>query len=86
MRPYVPEEYVSNPVYNAPNDEEEKLANAAKYARRQVAALTKQKAVSAAEAKILHQSQQVVAQLPQTNAQMHPKTGKQRRKRSRKGA
>ncbi|KAG3046505.1 hypothetical protein PC121_g20626 [Phytophthora cactorum] len=38
IRPYVPAEYRSDPIYDAPTEEEERLANEAKQARRKASA------------------------------------------------
>ncbi|ETI56782.1 hypothetical protein F441_00796 [Phytophthora nicotianae CJ01A1] len=37
VRPYVPREFASDPVYDAPTDEKERLSNEAKRARRKIA-------------------------------------------------
>jgi hypothetical protein len=51
VRPYVPMEFRSEPIYDAPNDEEEQLANEAKKARRKASAKRKKVATATAEAK-----------------------------------
>ncbi|KAE8903579.1 hypothetical protein PF007_g27841 [Phytophthora fragariae] len=51
VRMYVPDEFRSDPMYDAPNDEEEQKANEAKKARRKASAKKKKVASTAAEAK-----------------------------------
>ncbi|KAE8884544.1 hypothetical protein PF003_g31435 [Phytophthora fragariae] len=51
VRMYVPDEFRSDPIHDAPNDEEEQKANEAKKARRKASAKKKKVATTAAEAK-----------------------------------
>jgi hypothetical protein len=51
VRPYVPMEFRADPIYDAPNDDEEQLANEAKQARPKAPAKRKKVATAAAEAK-----------------------------------
>ncbi|KAE9331360.1 hypothetical protein PF008_g15476 [Phytophthora fragariae] len=44
VRPYVPKEYLNDPIYDAPNDEEEKIAKTAGQERRKAAAKKKKAA------------------------------------------
>ncbi|KAG6609058.1 uncharacterized protein IUM83_13352 [Phytophthora cinnamomi] len=88
---YVPEEYRSDPIYDAPNEEEEQKANEAKQARRKAAAKWKRSTNTSAEAK---ESTDVTEEggrgandagvEEQDKEAAAPQSGKQRRKRSRK--
>ncbi|KAE9235276.1 hypothetical protein PF002_g11589 [Phytophthora fragariae] len=83
VRMYVPDEFRSDPIYDAPNDEEEQKANEAKKARRKASAKKKKVTTTAAEAK-------ETASVPageageQESEAAGPKQAKQPRKRARK--
>ncbi|KAF1783263.1 hypothetical protein GQ600_6521 [Phytophthora cactorum] len=51
VKPFVPHQYASVPIYAAPTDEEERMANEAKQARRKASAQKNKKCIDAAEAK-----------------------------------
>ncbi|KAE9055913.1 hypothetical protein PF010_g31965 [Phytophthora fragariae] len=80
VRMYVPDEFRSDPIYDAPNDEQEQKANEAKKARRKASAKKKKVTTTAAEAK-------ETASVPageQESEVAGPKQAKQPRKRARK--
>ncbi|ETM42735.1 hypothetical protein L914_11669 [Phytophthora nicotianae] len=90
VRPYVPSEFASDPLYAAPTDEEERHAKEAKQARRSASAKKKKKKRDAAdcdEAKVApvdceEENEDCANVLKATSAQ--PNTGTRSRKRAKK--
>jgi hypothetical protein len=88
VHPYVLMEFRADPIYDAPNDEEEQLANEAKKACCKASAKRKKVATAAAEAKdaapVPQEGEAVALAGEKESEAADPKAGKQRRKRARK--
>lgn len=81
VKPYVPVEYASDPIYAAPTDEEERLANEEKQSRRKASSQKKKKSASCLEGQAMTNP---VSMDVTTDSTTHPKTCKLTRKRARK--
>ncbi|KAG4226612.1 hypothetical protein PC116_g24988 [Phytophthora cactorum] len=89
IRPYVPAEYRSDPIYDAPTEEEERLANEAKQARRKASAKKKKAAADTSGAKATpteHTEGESTENGTQMNVSVDSPTQPKRRKRAPKRA
>ncbi|KAG3004089.1 hypothetical protein PC123_g23814 [Phytophthora cactorum] len=91
IRPYVPAEYRSDPIYDAPTEEEERLANEAKQARRKASVKKKKAAADTSGAKATpteHTEGESIENGTQMNVSVdspaQPKRGKRAPKRAKK--
>ncbi|KAG3055891.1 hypothetical protein PC121_g15544 [Phytophthora cactorum] len=91
IRPYVPVEYRSDPIYDAPTEEEERLANEVKQARRKASAKKKKAAADTSGAKATpteHTERESTENGTQMNVSVdspaQPKRGKRAPKRAKK--
>ncbi|KAG2789138.1 hypothetical protein Pcac1_g1708 [Phytophthora cactorum] len=91
IRPYVPAEYRSDPIYDAPTEEEERLANEVKQARRKASAKKKKAAADTSGAKATP-TEHTEGESTENGTQMNvsvdspaqPKRGKRAPKRAKK--
>ncbi|KAE9329457.1 hypothetical protein PR003_g15552 [Phytophthora rubi] len=87
VRPYVPKEYLNDPIYDAPNDEEEKIAKTAGQERRKAAAKKKKAASDAKRAESMGEPDVEEAQTSEgglSTSAAEAKGDTQLRKRARK--